>query len=388
MEAAGLPSIDGWYAWAVKDTDVSLSALRRDLLAEADGGSPTSSEPAREPTEVESRQEMLRAAVESAETGDPKTLSVRTLLGYWDAQMRGRRVVDRMLADLDNYSLMTRPDFQTVSLSSEVEMVLQPKLTDETAPDADESTVDGNELDVGLTLGNLPSALEGVTSVNPNDSIEKAMTLMRLSDFSQLPVMTSSRDIRGVVTWKSIAKALAHEPSAKLTDAIEPAPVHAFDQDLVDVLSVLYDHDFMFVRDDKREISGIVTTADVVRLYGETATPFFIIGEIDHLLRNAISDEWTPEQVATICDPDDARTITSHDDLTFGDYQRMLEAPDRFDAMGWPLDRATFINRLNEVREIRNGIAHFDPDPLDAATVASLKHFLKLLRDLRKWDTR
>lgn len=200
--------------------------------------------------------------------------------------------------------------------------------------------------------------------------------------------MTTTREIKGSVTWRSIAKALAHSRDASLDDALEAAPVHSYEQDLVDVLGVLYDHDFIFVRDSKREISGIVTTADVVRLYGETATPFFLIGEIDHMLRGAISDTWTIEQVTAVCDPENERSLLSHDDLSFGDYQRMLENPERFEAMGWPLDRATFINRLDEVREIRNGVAHFDQDPLDEEQVDRLKNFLRVMRDLRNWDHR
>jgi hypothetical protein len=42
-----------------------------------------------------------------------------------------------------------------------------------------------------------------------------------------------------------------------------------------------------------------------------------------------IADEWTVEQVVDVCDAEGARSIQSHDDLTFGDYQRMLEDADR-----------------------------------------------------------
>ena len=62
----------------------------------------------------------------------------------------------------------------------------------------------------------------------------------------------------------------------------------------------------------------------------------------------------------------------------------MLEGPDRFSALDWPLDPATFINRLSEMREIRNSVAHFDPDPLDLQALAALRNFLNLLRDLRE----
>jgi CBS domain-containing protein len=247
---------------------------------------------------------------------------------------------------------------------------------------------DSDDLDVGLTLGNVPSALGGITSVKPEHSLKLAMTLMRLHDFSQLAVMTTPDILRGSVTWRSIAKALAHDSGAMLADAIEPARERAFDQDLIDVLATLYEHEFVFVRSADNKISGIVTAADVVRLYGETATPFFILGEIDHLLRSFISDEWTIEQVIEVCDPEDKRRIDSYDDLTFGDYQRMLEQTDRFTVLRWPLDRKTFVKALDDVREIRNRVAHFDPDPLEAEAVALLRNFLYLLRDLRSWALR
>ena len=325
---------------------------------------------------------MLAAARQAADSAEPHRLTVRELLGFWGAKSRGHRIVDRVSTDLENYSLETRPDFRKVTVESLVEIVGQATVVeDEEAVEVESPGSD--DLDVGLTLGNVPSALGGITPVKPEDSLAKAMTIMRLNAFSQLAVMPSARTLDGAVTWRSIAKALANNPKAGLRDAVEPPREHPFDRDLIDVLAELYRWDFVFVRNSTNEVSGIVTTADVVQLYGETATPFFIIGEIDHLLRAFISDEWTIEQVKEVCDPETERNIESHDDLTFGDYQRMLEAPERFSALTWPLDRTTFVNRLDEVRELRNGVAHFDPDPLEEEDVASLRHFLYLLREMR-----
>jgi CBS domain-containing protein len=338
--------------------------------------------------EADSRSTKLEDAYQAAENGNPRTLTVRAFIGWWGAKGRGHRVVERISADLDNHSLETHPDFRKVSLDATITIVAQPTAIDDEEPHHVESPADTNDLEVGLTLGNVPSALAGITSVNPDDSLETAMTVMRLNDFSQLAVMTSPYALRGSVTWRSIAKALAHESAAILADAIEPARERSFDQDLIDLLSMLYDHEFVFVKNAENKISGIVTAADVVKLYGETATPFFILGEIDHLLRGFVSDEWTIEQVIDVCDPEDKRDIESHDDLSFGDYQRMLENPDRFVVLEWPLDRKTFVKALDEVREIRNRVAHFDPDPLEPEAVALLRNFLHLLRDLRGWALR
>jgi len=386
MEAASLSAIDGWSAWTAAETGASLFALRQSLLAAANQAIETPTEDGEgDEQRPQSRHAMLTAARESADAGNPHRMTVRQLLSMWGAKGRGHRVVDRVAADLENYSLETRPDFRKVSIHSMVELIGQPTAPDDVSeqPTVVEAPATVDDLDVGLTLGNVPSALSGVTFVKSEDTLATAMTTMRLNDYSQLAVLPSPRTLKGAVTWRSIAKALAHSPEATLSDAIEPAADHPFDRDLVDVLAELYANDFVFVRNSTAEVAGIVTAADVVRLYGETATPFFIIGEIDHLLRSFVADEWTVEQVIEVCDPEQARGIESHDDPTFGDYQRMLEEPGRFSSLGWPLDRATFIHRLNEVREMRNSVAHFEPDPLDPDDVASLRHFLDLLRDIR-----
>jgi len=388
MEAGNLPGIDGWFAWTVSPEGVRLSDLRRRLLAETPRVAQRGDGDTAEGAEADSRSSKLEDAYQAAENGDNWKLTVRDFIGWWSAKGRGHRVVERISADLDNHSLETHPDFRKVSLDATITIVAQPTTIDDQEPHHVASSADANDLDVGLTLGNVPSALAGITSVNPDDSLETAMTVMRLNDFSQLAVMTSPYALRGSVTWRSIAKALAHESAAILADAIEPARERPFDQDLIDVLVTLYDHEFVFVRNSENKISGIVTSSDVIKLYGETATPFFILGEIDHLLRGFVSDEWTIEQVIDVCDPEDERDIESHDDLSFGDYQRMLENPGRFDVLEWPLDRKTFVKALDEVREIRNGVAHFDPDPLEPEAVALLRNFLHLLRDLRDWALR
>jgi hypothetical protein len=109
-------------------------------------------------------------------------------------------------------------------------------------------------------------------------------------------------------------------------------------------------------------VAGIVTTADVVTAYGELVTPFFLIGELDQVLRQLISRTFALEEVTSLCDLDGSRAIQSFDDLEIGDYQRVLENPARWAKLEWPLDRATIVTRLDELRVIRNNVMHFNPD--------------------------
>jgi hypothetical protein len=70
-----------------------------------------------------------------------------------------------------------------------------------------------------------------------------------------------------------------------------------------------------------------VTTAHVVAAYRELATPFFLIGELDQVLRQLISRTFTLEEVTSLCDLNGSRAIQSFDDLEMGDYQTRRGLP-------------------------------------------------------------
>lgn len=169
-------------------------------------------------------------------------------------------------------------------------------------------------------------------------------------------------------------------PSASFSDAIVRAHEARYDQELIDVLTTLEASDFAFVRDEKNAIAGIVTTADVVHAYGELATPFFLLGELDQTLRHVISRTFTLEEVTSLCDTDGTRSIHSFDDLDMGDYQRSLENPGNWAKLGWPLDRVAFVKRLDELRGVRNDVMHFNPDPVPADSVEKLRNIFRMLR--------
>ena len=63
-----------------------------------------------------------------------------------------------------------------------------------------------------------------------------------------------------------------------------------------------------------------------------------------------------------------------------GEYQRILDDPGVWAGLGWPLDRSAFIERLDEIRQIRNDVMHFKPDPPPAGTIDKLRKLNSLLR--------
>ena len=148
---------------------------------------------------------------------------------------------------------------------------------------------------VALLVRHIPSAIGGLTSVSPEDSLGKAQALMSAHDYSQLPVMSNEWDLRGAVSWQSIAKASLINPDIKLKQATIPMPtvVHA-DDDLLGQIDVIYRDDFVFVREPDGQVSGIVTTADLTLRFRDLTTPFFELGEIERRLRRCISRAFSP----------------------------------------------------------------------------------------------
>ena len=169
---------------------------------------------------------------------------------------------------------------------------------------------------------------------------------MLIADFSQLAVMTGPRDLKGAVSWKSIAKARNAHPDAQLSAAIVRAEAVPHTADLISMLPVIERQEFVFVHGSDRCITGIVTLADVVEAYGQMASPFFMIGRIDKILRRMIEDTFTMKKITPLVNPDGLRGINSYDRLTMGAYQRILENPDCWAEFGWPLDRKIFCNCL------------------------------------------
>jgi hypothetical protein len=229
-------SVDGWYAWRTADNGKSIDDLRQQLLQQVvrDGSNADAAE-------LEARQdEFLYSALKAAESGSPRQVTVRELIGIWGARVRDFGVNERVDADLNNRGLTTRPDFRAVTLDDTVSVILTTQIPSDQPPTiiADKPsealemtpqvtmTADDDEVawDHGLTIGNLPSASKIVSSVAPDATFEEAITLMIIDDYSQLAVMSGPRNLKGAVSWKSIAKARNANPDAKLSAAISEPP--------------------------------------------------------------------------------------------------------------------------------------------------------------------
>src|SRR5262249_19753232 len=140
--------------------------------------------------------------------GPAPTISVREFLMWFDAQRRGIHVVRQIRESLAAARLKTVPDFEGEYIDNPISFAFTEP---ETNKPLNEPTVqpDTYSTDPTFRIGKLQAANKAIVSVKPNQKISEAITLMLLHDYSQLPVMTTDREVKGVISWKCIGSSLA-----------------------------------------------------------------------------------------------------------------------------------------------------------------------------------
>jgi CBS domain-containing protein len=331
--------------------------------------------------------ERLARLVKELESGSsPERVTVRTLLGWFDSQRRGSWIVPYIKGRLAEFGLETQPDFTVVYIDAKVAITLK-KTAPKLAPGQPVSVASDSDptfSDPTYRIGNIASANKPVVSINPDASRAEAITLMMQHDFSQLPVMQNERDVKGMLSWASIGKKLALNKSWSCArECMETHFEIGADKSLFSAVDGIIRNEYVLVRSADQKISGIVTTADLSREFLTLAEPFLLLGEIENHLRVLIESAFSQDELIAIRDPvDAARSVSSASDLAFGEYIRLLENVERWSKLGLELDRKTFVEGLIQIKDTRNDVMHFSPDPLEESAMGFLKSFHKMLREL------
>lgn len=328
-----------------------------------------------------------------------RTVSVQDILDLFQVRVRDHRSVHRISQALTDAGLTTLPDFAVCGLRSSVDVVALAAVPTQRAGDEPEGEADealpSHALPQRLLLVDMPSARRGLVSVGPGTPLSQTTFLMRTKGLSQVPVTTGMAQVHGIVTWGSVAKMYEAGRDATLDSAMEKdsLPVADARQEFFTALPVIREHGYLLVRGDDGCLSGIVTAADVTERFEGAARPFFIVGEIESLLRRCLGaalDTETIRAVQTNKKPEHRTGQVS--DLMFGDYLKLLDgdqtkqslaerANRNWEALKWPnMPREQFIGLLKRVKDIRNRIAHFDEKPLPPGMLDELTTFATVLR--------
>jgi hypothetical protein len=354
--------------------------------------------------------ERLREIAEQLRTGvKPEPKTVRQLLSVFNAERRGSYKVGKIRRALDGLGLVTDPDFENIWIDAAIEFRLrsEPHKESERAPNSTIAVPDVGEVreqlarpepmteipvetptvtssritDPTYRIGKLPAANQPIVSVTLDEDVTQAVTKMMKWDYSQLPIMQGVRDVKGVISWRSIGSRLAlGAPCAKVRDCRDSHRGVSADTSLFHAIPAIIEDGYVLVRADDKTISGIVTASDLSLQFQQLSEPFLLLGEIEQHVRKLIEGKFALSDLQDAKDPADVQRLVERvADLTLGEYIRLLENSNRWTMLKVNIDRAIFIAELKEVKRIRNDVMHFDPDPLGESELSTLRSFVRLL---------
>lgn len=360
-------------------------------------------------------------------------ITVRDFLRHFGAERRGAAKVAAIRRILDSLDITTEPDFETAWIDGPIWLQLkqgvQPCITDVSADDEnlgldgtslDEVVLEGTPSavqeaeeqsesapisaecetakpietseapsieDPTFRIGSLPAANRKLVAVNQQDPLNRAITLMLQHDFSQLPVMQSAREVKGVITWKSIgAKHALGQNCQSVGECREDARIVDSNRTLFEAISTIVESGYVLVRDQRdRRITGIVTASDLSLQFQNLAEPFLLLREIELQIRRLLGDKLSINDFDLLGTAPGAKNkAQTVADLTFGQYVKLFQHPQVWTKLGLKIDCATLTELLDEVRVIRNDVMHFDPDPMTPEELGTLKRTVRFMQELHE----
>lgn len=273
---------------------------------------------------------------------------------------------------LEKRDLIVEPHYNDVWIDSEITLKHKPKAKTRLSQDPI------------MRVRILEEATRVPVFVQNDAPLTTAITLMRLHDFSQLPVTTNGqRGLCGFISWQTIGIAQNNGVNTGIVrDYKQPIErVLKLETPLLDAVRYVYKKDFALVENNERKICGILTTSDISKQFLTLTEPFLLLEEIEGQIRVLLNDKFLLEDIKRCCN-EHGRKIESIDDLTFGEYIRLLQIEENWINFNLPIDKTIFLKALDDVRMIRNDIMHFEPDGLSEEQHKCLEKVSKLLKSM------
>lgn len=311
-------------------------------------------------------------AKEIKETGLSKMITPRMLVaavGYEKRSPGACYLIDRFLEEND---LEVEPHYLDVWPDNNIELRPKPKAKKRRREDPIKR------------IGLLKAANTKPATVDNSDSLDKAITLMMMNNYSQLPVMGGARKIVGYISWETIGEARSKGIDTNEVKDYKRDSIRVFRRDIPLMLAIreIYKNDFIVVIENDGTPCGIVTTADVSSQFLTWTEPFVMLEQIENQVRHLLDEKILLEDLKKVCQ-EEGREVNAIDDLTFGEYQRLFENPKHWERIGLKsVDRTLFVKMFDDVRNIRNDVMHFDPEGIDEISREKLKSMANFLNKL------
>lgn len=298
----------------------------------------------------------------------------RELISFFHCIKRTKGNSARIDDYLETKNLVTSPDYKNSYIDGEVKLKHKEKAKSK------------SETDPTQRIGLLSSANKPPVTIPRDAKLFEAQTLMMINNYSQLPVMSNPRTVAGFITWETIGMSLTNGVvSDDVKDFLSfDFAILEYDMPLLEAIPTVLKKEYVLVRKKDKTISGIVTLADISDQFMTSTEPFLLLEQIENLIRRILNKKFLVEELNQYCSPDDSETNTVQyiDDLTFGQYIRLIEKPENWEKLDLTIHRQGFIKKLDEVREIRNDVMHFDPEGITNTQKETLNNMASFLTDL------
>lgn len=315
-------------------------------------------------------------------TGESVKMTPKQLLSYFGAGSRKVHVkwwVDHALSEL---KIKTLPDYKNEYQHAEIELTTDKIISKKTKDKDGENIAD----DIVHRLKLLDAANKVPMTIDKNSTLVQAMTIMMMNDYSQLPVMNSSnsKDVDGMISWHSIGRSTVTGTQNSLVKDYmsKEFTVLKYEMPLLDAVEIIKEKEVVLVQKKDKTICGLVTITDIAVEFYSLAEPFFLIGQIESVLREIIGDKFGKEELESVKFRDDKREITAPSDLTFNEYIELFRKENNWDRLNLAIDKGVFTKRLEDVRDIRNDVMHFSTDNIEDSQIKLLRQTAKFIREL------
>lgn len=318
----------------------------------------------------------LKQMAEDISTNNTEHLMTpRVLINAFGYEKRTKWNLTRINQFLTKNNLETEPDYQDCWFDGNIIVKHKERATSK------------NQGDPIHRIKLLPAANNTPESIPKDALLREAITLMMMNNYSQLPIMNGSRHVVGAITWETIGYGLTNgNQSEKAIDYVEKNIVILdYETPLLEAISTIIENQFALIKKLDNSISGIVTVADISTQFINDTEPFLLVEQIENHVRQILDSKFLLEDLRSFCEINGIpREIDFIDDLTFGDYVRIIENTANWEKLNLSIDRSYFCKQLEKVREIRNIITHFNPDGITNEQKSTLVKMSKFLVELQK----
>lgn len=315
-----------------------------------------------------------------------KKVPTRQITEFYGVSRRGWRVIERVNSWLEKHELIMEPNFESANFYGFVKISPKPKIgvKSELRKAKYADAIPRLGIIKSSDLNNSEQTELELIYVSKENSLDEAISLMILHNYSQLPILSSKRDVYGIISWKTIGKALSlGKECLKVSDCYEQVEVLNFDEPLFKAVKIILEKEVVLVKNIKNEISGIVTSTDIGEQFLILSEPFLLIEQIENFIRILLNEKMTYDDIKKVLDLEKYEKEINHiSDLTFGHYVRIFENQNLFEKIEIKVNRVMLQKMLVRVNKIRNEVMHFNPEEMEENDLLTLRRTQNFLQQI------